>query len=270
MTRPVLFPRAALVCALTSASVWIPLASAQPAGERITPQGAGVSRAPGSKGPLPDPVLLDGAGQPAEKKSEYGLLGQFELPGEEPAGDGKAAAAQRPGPSADSAQGSGVAGSSPASTAGAGGAQGMPQAGQPGGVAGAGDPAGAAQGRGGAAQSSGSQAKGSGKSGTIASGGDPSAQAQGIQVAELVGDPSGQAGNGPGGTGQKPAAVALGDKAMRIEPAANAPGVVGAGGQKVSESTQQYEKGTGSGGRGPSGVGGGNRVEKGRVVPAGL
>ena len=32
---------------------------------------------------LPDPILLDGSNQPAEKKSEYGMIGDFELPGDE-------------------------------------------------------------------------------------------------------------------------------------------------------------------------------------------
>src|SRR5688572_1242664 len=36
-----------------------------------------------ARGPLPDPVLLDGSTHAAEKKSEYGMIGDFELPGDE-------------------------------------------------------------------------------------------------------------------------------------------------------------------------------------------
>jgi len=271
MSRPPSPPRGAGARALAVALLGFSSTFAQSPAERITPQPVGVPRAPSARGPLPDPALLDGAGQPAEKKSEFGLLGQFERPGEEPATDGKGNVAQRPGQPAGAAQGSGPSDAPASANGGRSGPPGLPPAGQPGGGSGQGDPAGVAQAKGGHAGASGAQqAGGAGKAGTIISGGDPSAQAQGIQVGELTGAPNGQAGNGPAGNGQKPGAVALGDKAMRIEPAATPPGVIGSANQKVSESTQQYEKGTGSGGKGAAGTGGGNRVEKGRVVPAGL
>ena len=41
------------------------------------------TKAGASRGPLPDPALLDGSTQAAEKKSEYGMIGDFELPGDE-------------------------------------------------------------------------------------------------------------------------------------------------------------------------------------------
>src|ERR1051325_3181929 len=41
------------------------------------------------KGPLPDPTLLDGSSQPAEKKSDQGMIGDFELPGDENVKNGK-------------------------------------------------------------------------------------------------------------------------------------------------------------------------------------
>ena len=36
-----------------------------------------------AKGIFPDPVLLDGSSQSAEKKSEVGILGNFEIAGDE-------------------------------------------------------------------------------------------------------------------------------------------------------------------------------------------
>ena len=107
---------------------------------------------------------------------------------------------------------------------------------------------------------------GSGDSGA----GDTGAQAQGIQGSEIGGPQNGQqqGGDAGGAAGEKPQAVAIGDKAMRIDTPGQQAGVVGA--QQVAGQTQQHDKGTGSGGKGASGAGGPNRVEKGRAVPAGL
>jgi hypothetical protein len=55
---------------------------------------------------------------------------------------------------------------------------------------------------------------------------------------------------------------------MRIETASPQAGVVGA--QQVAGNTQQHEKGTGTGGKAAVGSQSGNRVEKGRAIPAGL
>src|SRR3954454_6578849 len=49
------------------------------------------------KGPLPDPTLLDGSTMPAEKKSEQGMIGDFELPGDENVRDGKVGGQQQGG-----------------------------------------------------------------------------------------------------------------------------------------------------------------------------
>src|SRR5687768_7097873 len=46
---------------------------------------------------LPDPVLLDGSTQQPEKKSEYGMIGDFELPGDENVRNGKVGGPQNPG-----------------------------------------------------------------------------------------------------------------------------------------------------------------------------
>lgn len=230
-----------------------------------------VARQPASKsgtarGPLPDPVLLDGSTLPAEKKSEQGMIGDFELPGDENARSGQVGGPQNQNPN--------MAGGGPASN---NMPMGMPKAG--GGAQGKQsqqNQAGGAQGGAQAAQSGAEQAGGSqggaqsanAGGNPVAGGGDAGAQPQGIQVAELGGDAAGQQQAG-GGPGEKPSQVAIGDSAMRIETSGAAQaGVVGA--QQVAGQTQQHEKGTGSGGKGAGGTGGGNRVEKGRVIPAGL
>jgi hypothetical protein len=227
---------------------------------------------------LPDPALLDGSSQPADKKGEMGMLGEFELPGDENNKSGKVSGPQMqlPGQSAGNQspaqtnQPQGAGGPQGPSGQAGGGAQGAQGQNGPGG--GSESPAnGGPQGGGpaGGTQAGGPQSGVSGGA-PIPGGGAPGAQAQGIQVGQLGGDASVQTAGVPGGSGQKPPQVAIGDKAMRIEPTAGGAGVVGAAGQQVSEHTQQYEKGTGSGGRGPSAPSSGNRIEKGRVVPAGL
>jgi hypothetical protein len=58
---------------------------------------------------------------------------------------------------------------------------------------------------------------------------------------------------------------------MRIEQgSAPAQGVVGDKKQPADGHIQQHDKGTGTGGKGPTGPQGPGRVEKGRVVPPGL
>lgn len=202
-----------------------------------------------ARGPLPDPALLDGSTQLPEKKSEYGMLGEFELPGDEnsksdnvvgrqpppgmPSGGGQAESKGAQGPQGAMAQGGGAAG-------------GQPQAGQE-------PPKGGASGGPGGGQN------------------DPNAKAEGIQVAELQTDesagPAGQGGE-PDPNTQKPRPVAIGDSTRQIKPAANAPGVVGA--QVPAGNTQQMEKATGGAAKGTSGNNGNKGVEKGRVMPAGL
>jgi hypothetical protein len=223
----------------------------------VAAQRAGSARAVSGKPPLPDPALLDGSTLAAEKKSESGMIGDFEIPGDDTSREGKVGAAQPSSGSAGGTQGknppegtppNGAGGQGPASSASAGGAADNQAAGSAGG-AGAGP----------------ENAKAGGK--PVAGGGDPGAQAQGVQVAELGGEASVQ-GAAAGG-GEKPKAMAIGDSTMRIEPSATA-GVVGGQAQQVAGNTQQHDKGTGSGGKVPGGAGGGNRIEKGRAIPAGL
>ncbi len=234
------------------------------------------ARAP-AKGPLPDPALLDGSAQPVEKHPDYGMLGDFELPGDDNAKSGKMGGQQNPeqkgGGGGQQQQnqsqngGGGQMAGLPAGSTGGGGAQSstpqMPGAQQGGGAAGG-------------AQQGGQQsnAQGAGGAGAAGAAGDPNAKADGIQVAGLDGDSSAAGAAGAGGSGDnvpKPQQVAIGDKASQITPVANAPGVVGQQ-AAVANSTQQMESKIGKGaGAGPSGGNGGGRaVEKGRTMPSGL
>ncbi|MBM3853289.1 MAG: hypothetical protein FJ399_09045 [Verrucomicrobia bacterium] len=243
-------------------------------------QKAGAARVGSAKGPLPDPALLDGSTQAAEKKSEYGMIGDFELPGDENVRDGKVGGQQNPNAAAGGPQAGNQAMNLPQGGGGGGGPQAPQQGGQQG-------PQGGAQGQQGGAPGGEQIPQGSGQPGGAGqaggpqnpaamgnpvSGGDPGAQPQGIQVAELGGGASGQQGMaGVGGPSGRPPPVAIGDKAMRIEQGgASAQGAVGSQKQIADGHIQQHEKGTGTGGKGPTGVQGPGRVEKGRVVPAGL
>lgn len=203
------------------------------------------SRSTSAKGPLPDPALLDGSTQPAEKKSEHGMIGEFELPGDENVRNGKVGGPQAAGQQGQQAQG-------------ASGAMGLPQGGGgQQGQQGGGQPPPSAQQGGGQNQNAG---------GNPVAGGDPNAKAQGTQVSQL----GGEGGSNPAdAAAEKPASVAIGDSAMQIKAAAPPPGVVG-GQQPIQGNTQHHEKGTGTGGKQPTGVQGNNRVEKGRTIPAGL
>lgn len=242
------------------------LGSAQAQQDTTSRQGASSTSRPATgaargstRGPLPDPALLDGSNQPAEKKPEYGMLGEFEIPGDDNAKSDKVGGQQNP----NQQGGGGGQPQNQAQAQGGGGQQGgLPKAGGGGGPQQPGQVAQQAGGGGGAP--GGEQAANP----NGPAGGDPNAKAEGIQVAGLQGDPSGAQG-GPGGDGaQKPKQVAIGDTAMQIKPVGNAPGVVGQ--QTLGGSTQQMEskigKGSGPGSTQQSGKG----VEKGRTIPTGL
>lgn len=228
------------------------------------------SRAGGGKGPLPDPALLDGSTVQAEKKSETGMIGDFELPGDDNAKSGKVGGPQKQNQGAAGEQGK----NSPAGMPqGGGGAQdqqaNQQQGGAQGGAQASAQSQAGAQAAGGGTEAGGPQnPDAAGKA--VAGGGEQGAQPKGMQVASLGGEASGGGAQGDAGLGEKPKQVALGDSAMKIEQSATAPGVVGAQQQQVAGATQQHEKGTGSGGKGPGGATGGNRVEKGRAIPSGL
>jgi hypothetical protein len=215
------------------------------------PSASSAGRTGTAKGPLPDPALLDGSSQPAEKKSEYGMVGDFELPGDENVRDGKVGGPQNPNATAGG-QSNNQALNMP--QGGGGGAQAKPKDG--------------AQGQQGGGAGGPENPNAAGK--PIAGAGEQGAQPQGMQVAELGGGPSGQSEAKPDGAGGgKPQPMAIGDKAMRIEPGTPVPGVVGAQQQIANGHVQQHDK-TGTGGKAPTGPQGPGRIEKGRVVPAGL
>jgi hypothetical protein len=240
-----------------------------------TPSRTAAAR-PGAKGPLPDPVLLDGSNQPAEKKPDYGMLGEFEIPGDENSKSGKVGGQQNPNQKGGGG-GQQQQNQNQSQQGGGGQMAGMPQGASGGGGAQSqSGPQGAQQagGAAGGAQQAGQQSPQGAQGAAGAQGGDPNGKAEGIQVAGLEGDAAaGQAGGGgaPGDNVPKPQQVAIGDPTMQIKPVANAPGVVG---QVTAGSTQQMEskigKGSGGGGGSPTSGGGGKGVEKGRTMPAGL
>lgn len=239
----------ALVAGMAGASFAAETTSRSTSSSRPTPTSAARS----GKGPLPDPTLLDGSTHPPEKRSEQGMIGDFELPGDDNARSGKVGGQQggaqpQPGVQVDVPV-PGLPSPGGQSAASAAGAQGLPQLPQPG-----------------QSGQQGGQAAGGTQSGAAAGGaGDPNAKAEGIQVAQLGGEGSSQDAIG----GDKPPPVAIGDSAMKIQTAGVGTGVVGA--QQIGINTQQHEKGTGSGGKGTGGASGGpNRTEKGRTMPAGL
>lgn len=216
-------------------------------------QRSGTARPGVGKGPLPDPVLLDGSKMPAEKKSDYGMIGDFELPGDENARNGKVGGPQNPGQQPPG-------GGNPIAMPQAGGGPQSPQDSRQAASQSAPQPA-AEQAGGGASKADNAAANQAGGSG------EPGAKPEGVQVAQLGGEPSGEQASA--GAGEKPPPVAIGDSAMRIPATQSAAGTVG-GQQQVVGNTQHHEKGTGTGGRPPTGVQGNNRVEKGRTIPAGL
>lgn len=227
-----------------------------PASTSIRPATGGTKSGVG-RGQLPDPVLLDGSAHPAEKKSEYGMVGDFELPGDENARNGRVG-----GPQGQQGQQQGQQpqqGGMPMGLPQAGGGGGQQQQQQQGGQQ--------PQQAGGAGQQAPGPQNPNAAGNQIAGAGDPNAKPEGQQVAQLGGEAS---GNQPaGGGGERPPPVAIGDSAMRIQTPTSSTAVVGSQ-QQAAPNTQHHEKGTGTGGKGPTAPGGTNRVEKGRTIPAGL
>lgn len=216
------------------------------------------SRAPtrggSARGPLPDPILLDGSSLPVEKRAESGMIGDFELPGDDNAPrDAKVGGQQPPGSPQGGAQGGPQQMGIP-QMGGGGGPQSPNQTPPAGGQSGGQPPSGQQQGAQNAA------------GGPIAGASDPNGKAEGTQVGQLQTDPN------AGGDGQpmpnKPSAVSIGDSAMQIKGVPNAPGVVGT--SAPAGQTQQMEKAVG-GGRGSSSIPGSRgAAEKGATMPAGL
>ncbi|MEX2043746.1 MAG: hypothetical protein WD941_00235 [Opitutus sp.] len=203
------------------------------------------STRPAGKGVLPDPALLDGAKHPPEKRPEQGMLGEFEMPGDENARTGRAGGQ----PQQQQSQG----GEQQQQDKQGGGGQ-TAQAGQQQQQSGGGGTE--------ADQQDGAQASGQPGGGE----GDPNAKAEGIQVAQLQGEGGGEPGDMT--SGARPSPVSIGDAAMQIKTMPNSPSIVGA--TQSSGQTQQHEKTTGTGGAPPTGNNANRGAEKGRTMPAGL
>ncbi len=205
---------------------------------------------------LPDPALLDGSNQPAEKKSDYGMIGDFELPGDENA-------------SRTGKVGGGAGGKGGGTEDGAGGPSVKVT---PPGLPGVGLPVPGQNGAGGGAPGAGTQNEGQGQGGAGspnpgAAAGQQGGQPGGVQVGQLGGE--GSPGQGAESAGERPRPVVIGDAAMRIPSSTTGVGA-SAGQVPAAVNTQNYEKGTGTGGKASGQVGGANRAEKGRPIPAGL
>jgi len=193
------------------------------------------------KGPLPDPALLDGSKEAAEKRPEYGMIGNFELPGQEEAKSDRVGSTGEPLP---------TGGQSAAAAAASASASGSATA------------AAAAQ----------AAAAGGGGSQQIQAQGAADAVAEGTQAASLSDPSGGAAASQSQGTVSKPGDVKIGDASLQIKtlPAASATSVVGLEPQaKGKETPQSYDPKTPGGGK-QSGGRGNQGVEKGKVMPSGL
>jgi hypothetical protein len=224
-----------------------------------------------AKGPLPDPALLDGSKQPAEKQSDYGMLGEFEIPGSDEKGDKSGDQSQ---------QGGGGGGSnsdqSQSAKSGGGGGQQQSAQSQQGGAQGGGGAqsasASGAQGKGGSAGGQQSQQNG-GSEGSIAQN-EPNASAQGGVESSNLSSPDGSAGSAAPQSDAppaKPGAQKIGDASMQIKTVASssAPSVIGVQQPVTGKDTpQQYDPRT-PGGRGTNG-GSNKGTEKGQSMPTGL
>jgi hypothetical protein len=196
------------------------------------------------KGPLPDPALLDGSKEAAEKRPEYGMIGNFELPGQAEAQSDRVGASGEP-PPASGAQGPAASAAAAASASAAAG-----------GAAAASRPAGA----------------GAGGVEPIQAQGAADATAEGTQASSLSDPSGGAAASQSQGRASKPGDVRIGDASMQIKtlPPGSAASVVGLEPQqKGKETPQSYDPKTPGGGK-QSGGRGNQGVEKGKVMPTGL
>jgi hypothetical protein len=213
-----------------------------------------------SKGPLPDPALLDGSNQPPEKKSEYGMLGEFELPGSEEKSDRVGGSSQQ-----QSSSGGGSKGEKSSQQGGGGGQQQSSEG--SGGSSQASSESGAG---GGPAGGTDNKQKGSGGS-SMAQKNDPNAKAEGVQSSGLSSPEGGVAAAQGDAMPSKPGEQKIGDATMQIKtlPPGQAASVVGLTQPVGKDVPQAYDAKTPGGGK-QSGGSGNKGVEKGRTMPAGL
>lgn len=226
---------------------------------------------------LPDPALLDGAKLAPDKYPEYGMIGDFEMPGDDitdPAQNQRVGASN---PNQTEPTAGGDAKKDPNQKGGGGASQ--AKADQAGGGGESQDKPGAA---GGADQaksdksgsgSSGSSGGGSNPAGGTKAGGkspgrnDPNAKAEGVQVGELKIDDS--VTNSPEiDASGVPVDIGIGDSTMAIKPVA-APAATTAGAQSAGN-TQQSSRAGGPAQGGAGGSSGNRGAERGKTMPSGL
>ncbi len=250
-----------LLCVLATSGALL-AQSAGASGKAASPTQKSTSAARGgsARGPLPDPALLDGSSHPAEKRSEYGMVGDFELPGDENARTDRVGGQQQPGGGQQKQPGNGVSMPLPIPAAGLPMPSGQQQGGGGVQLPQLPDPL-AKQGAGGGGPEN-PNAAGQKVDGAGQQGGQP----QGAQVGKITGE-----GGGPeqGQINERPPSVSIGDQAMQIKTIPNPASVVG-GGQQTAGNTQQHEKTPGTGGKGSAGSNANKGVERGRAIPAGL
>lgn len=248
-------------------------------------QGANSVRATTNKGSArngvlpPDPDLFDGSKLEAEKRPEYGMIGDFEMPGSDTPDNSQAGGQQgspggpqnqAPNPAAmaggaggaQQQQGGGGAQQAAAAGGGGGGEQSIANNDAAGAVGGSTDQSqDGAQGAGGAAGGKSGSAGGKGGSG-------PAGKAEGIQAAGLSG-PQNAASQNSIPPGSKSAVNQIGSAELRIDTTdVDSKDVVGR--ETTPGGTQGSNKAmpAGKGGQGSNNQNMG--VEKGRVIPKGL
>ena len=220
-----------------------------------------------SRGVLPDPAIFDGSALAPEKKAEHGMLGEFELPGDENATSGKVGGQQPP------PQGRGGGGPPPPppivsiplpGLPGMSGAGGLPSQGSGSSILS--DPTKMGSGGAGQADPTALPNPNSGGDGAAPAGGETSSTVG----SDVQGGAPGSVQGGAPATGvTKPKPVVIGDPSRQIKTSAPIPGVVGAS-TATGPVIPTDKSGLPSGGKGSPGENANRGVEKGRAMPAGL
>ncbi len=269
-----------LLAQLAAPSSTSSVSTVAPGGSTLTPSPGGLvttsSRLPTRtlRMVLPDPALLDGAKLAPDKYPEYGMIGDFEMPGDDVTDPAQNQRVGVNNPNQTEPTAGGNAKMDPNQKGGGGDAS-QPKADQAGGGGDAQSKSGAA---GGAEQaksdksgsgSSGSSGGGSNTAGGTKAGGkspgrnDPNAKAEGIQVGELKGSEDSPQIDVTG----VPIEIGVGDSAMAIKPVAAAAGVTG---KESAGNTQQSSKTAGPALGGAGGSSGNRGAERGKTMPSGL
>lgn len=221
---------------------------------------------------LPDPALLDGAKLAPDKYPEYGMIGDFELPGDDVTDPAQNQRVGVSNPNQTEPTAGGSAKMDPNQKGGGGASQ--AKADQAGGGGASQDKSGASggaeqaksdkSGNGSSGNSGGSNAAGGTKAGGKSPGrNDPNAKAEGIQVGELRGSEDSPQIDVTG----VPIEIGVGDSAMAIKPVAAATGVTG---KESAGNTQQSSKAAGPAQGGAGGSSGNRGAERGKTMPSGL